>query len=788
MKTHFLKFIQRGIAKKPFIYSINFIGLVLSMTVVIILAVYYLSEMNANRFNKNIDNTYIICSEGFQNELNTYTPAILKEHIDNNIPEVEKVVRMRSPWGETTFQVGENPPVISKLIFADSTFADVFTYQSIAGNFERALKTPMSIVLTSKEALKLFGQLSPIGETVKIDNKHLLTVRAVINEPSAKSSLSFNAIVPMISISQVSPNGDELTNWGMSNFSFFILINRTANSAEVGKKIAQLYPENNYNPKIILQSFNSFYFSDVNILRVNYLETGNKTTTTILGIVAIIILLMGVINYFNISSSLIIEKLKNTGVLKIVGANKGHIVWNVIRESAMFFFVSIVVAYFFAWAAMPFLANKIGVEIQRGIIFTPTFFLISISLTLIVATLAVSIPAIRLSSINPVDSLKKNLSGTGKKSYTKTALVIAQFMIAITLIAFTWMVQKQVKYGFKQLGYNKENIYTIQLTPQLKKNVLKEKLEQIPGVKEVTYTTYLPDKEFIERWSGISITYKGEEKKNISSHIIRCDSNFPRILGLKLLKGRLFSPDMLTDKNKIIVNKAFVDNYGLDEPLGIKIPASRAGDMEIIGVVENFHFQSVHKQISPVIIRFDDYSKFCYVKIVSSDFNSLHHTVKQINDASTDLSTGFPVNFEFLDTSVAKMYKAEVQFRRIFFFFSVIAIFICCLGILGLSILASQQKVKEIGIRKVNGAKISEILAMLNKDFVKWIILAFVIATPTAYYAMNKWLENFAYKTDMSWWVFALSGGITLVIALLTVSWQSWRAANRNPVEALRYE
>ncbi len=788
MKTHFLKLIQRDIAKKPFIYSINFIGLVLSMTVVIVLAVYYLGETNANRFNANIDKTYIICPTGFQNELQTYAPAILKEYIEDKIPEVEKVVRMRSPFGETTFQVGENLPITSKLIFADSTFADVFSYQCIAGDFEEALKTPMSIILTNNEALKLFGQLSPIGEIVKVDNTHLLTVRAVINEPKAKLSLSFNAIAPMISISQINPNGDELTNWGMSNFTIFVMLKNIANPYEVSEKIAQLYPESNYKPKIFLQAYNSFYFSDVDISRINYLKTGNKTTTTILGFVALIILLMGIINYLNLSSSLIIEKLKNTGIMKVVGARKAHIVWNVIRESALFFFASIVVSYFIASAAIPLLANKIGTEIHRGVIFNPTFFIISISLTLIIATFAVSVPAIRLSSINPVDSLKKNLTGTGKKSYTKTALVIAQFTVAITLIAFTWMVQKQVKYGFKQLGYNKENIYTIQLTSQLKKDVLKEKLEQVAGVNEVTFTNYLPGKESIERRRGISITYKGEKKENINVHIIRCDSNFPELLRLKLIEGRLFSADMLTDKNKIIVNKAFVDEYGLDEPLGIKIPAFRSDDMEIIGVVDNFHFQSVHKQISPVIIRFDDYSKYCYVKIVSSDFNSLHRTVKQIDDVSTKLSTGFPVNFEFLDTSVAEMYKAEVQFRKIFFFFSAIAIFICCLGILGLSILASQQKIKEIGIRKVNGAKISEILSMLNRDFIKWVIIAFVIATPTAYFAMNKWLESFAYKTSLSWWIFALSGLLALGIALLTVSWQSWRAATRNPVEALRYE
>ncbi|MCG6189784.1 ABC transporter permease [Maribellus maritimus] len=788
MKSHFLKFIQRGVAKKPFIYSINFVGLTLSMTVVFVLATYYLGETGANKFNKNIDNTYVICSEGFQGELHTYTPAILKEHIENEIPEVEKVVRIRSPFGETTFQVGENPPITSKLILADSTFTDVFSYQCIAGDFKTALRTPMSIVLTNKEALKLFGQLSPIGETVKMDNKHNLTVRAVINEAQEKSSLSFNAIIPMISLPQVSPNGDEFTSWGMSNFTSFVLINKTASPDQIGEKIAQLYPENNYKTTISLKAFSSFYFSDVDVGRQNYLKTGNKTSTTILAVVATIILLMGIINYLNLSFSLAVERLKNVGILKISGAEKKHILKNIIGESALFFLFSVVFAYMISLITIPVLSNKIGVAINSDIILNPEFMLISISAALIISTFSVIVPAIKLSSINPIDSVKRNITGKGKTNRTRTILVITQFSVAIILIAFTWAVQKQVKYGSKQLGFNKENIYTIQLTPQLKKDILKEKIVQIPGVKEVSYTNFLPGRESIEQWYGMTITYKGEKKENISSHIIRCDNNFPGLLGLNPIKGRLFSSDMLTDKNKIIVNKAFVDEYGFDEPLGVKIPAFNSEEMEIIGVVDNFHFQSVHKAISPVIIRVNDYAKFCYVKIASSDFNSLHGAVTQINKAATSISTGYPVDFEFLDESVAQMYSSEVQFRKIFFFFSVIAIFICCLGILGLSIFASQQKVKEIGIRKVNGAKVSEILAMLNKDFVKWVLIAFVIATPVAWYAIHKWLENFAYKTNLNWWIFALAGVLALGIALLTVSWQSWRAATRNPVEALRYE
>lgn len=786
MRTNLLKLILRNFSKKPLIHSINFFGLALSMSVVIILAAYCLGEINTNKFNKKANNIYIICSEGFNKELVTYTPAILKEHIEENIPEVEKVARIRNPWNESTIQVGQNPPVTSSIIFTDSTFADVFSYQCISGNLKKALKTPMSIIFTKEESLRLFGNTASIGKTVKIDNKHLLTVRAIIEKPQTKSSLVFKAIVPIVSIGVVSPNGDELTNWKMSNFTSFVLLNKMSNPDNLSEKIAQLYPEGN-SSGLFLQPLNSFYFSDVDISRTRYLDTGNKPTTMTLGFIAVIILLIGIINYLNLSFSATIEKLKNIGVMKVFGAKRGHIIRNIVTESVLFFSFSITVAFLAAWILMPLLGNKIGIETHPEIIFKPVFLFLSFLMSLIVAVVSVIVPALKLSTINPIGSMKKSISGTGKNDRTRRILVIAQFTVAIILIAFTWAIQKQVKFSSKQLGYNKENIYTIELTPQFKKDVLKESLKQIPGVKEVAYTTYLPGKESIERRHGMTVEYKGEKKKNVSSHIIRTDGNLAKLLGLKLIQGRLLSPDMVT-ANKIIINKAFADEYGLDEPLGVKVPASRSNDMEIIGVVENFHFQSVHKTISPAIIRYNDYAKYCYIKVASMDFNSLHRSVKQIREVSSGLSPDYPINYEFLETSVAKMYKAEVQFRRIFFFFSGIAIFICCLGILGLSIFACQQKVKEIGIRKVNGAKVSEILSMLNKDFIKWVAIAFVIAVPIAYYAMSKWLENFAYKTTLSWWIFALAGVLALGIALLTVSWQSWRAATRNPVEALRYE
>jgi putative ABC transport system permease protein len=242
-----------------------------------------------------------------------------------------------------------------------------------------------------------------------------------------------------------------------------------------------------------------------------------------------------------------------------------------------------------------------------------------------------------------------------------------------------------------------------------------------------------------------------------------------------------------TDKNKVVVNEAFVREHNLENPVGEKIQLM-TGECEIIGVVKDFHYKSVNEPIAPLIIQNKADASFCLVKLASIGFNNLHYNIQTIKAEANKLSPSFPVEISFFDQAVEKMYQSELQFRKTFTLFAGSAIIICCMGIFAMSLFASQKRTKEIGIRKVNGAKISEILTMLNRDFVKWVIMAFIIATPVAYYTMNKWLENFAYKTTLSWWIFALAGLLALGIALLTVSWQSWKAATRNPVEALRYE
>jgi len=414
--------------------------------------------------------------------------------------------------------------------------------------------------------------------------------------------------------------------------------------------------------------------------------------------------------------------------------------------------------------------------------------MVSIAATFILSMLFSIIPALRISSSKAVDNLKKTVKPDSSSSVFRGIFVTSQFVIAIVLIAFTVLVQKQVNFGSNSLIFNQKNILGIKLTPQLnsKKEVLKKRFQENPYIAKVSLTQYFPGKT-VSHWT----TYQGKEgeMKQYNFDTFSADAAFFEITKLKLTQGRFFSDELATDKNKILVNETFLRENKLINPIGTNLVTGMDDHIsEIVGVVKDFHYKAVNQPIIALVIQNEPNVSYCLVKLQTNDFNSLHQTIQEIKATTADLSPSFPVEITFFDQAIENMYQSELQFRRTFSLFAGCAIVICCLGILAMSLFACQRRIKEIGIRKVNGARVSEVMILLDRDFVKWVAIAFIIATPIAYYAMNKWLENFAYKTELSWWIFALAGLLALGIALLTVSWQSWKAATRNPVEALRYE
>jgi putative ABC transport system permease protein len=781
---YLFKTIIWNFTRKPVTNLINLFGLAISMTLIIILSVYCYSELNTDNFHKNGGRVYLYrLSEG-----SIYTPGILKEHIDINIPWVESTVRISGTWVDPVFQVENSEPITSDLIYADEEFFKLFTYTFIEGIPETALKEPMTVVITKRLADKLFGKEEAMGRVIKLNNSNSLTVSAVIEEPKASSCLSFSAVTSIATRKIVQYAAGEYTEWGWHDFQTFVLLKKETDPDETGREILSLFPENiqkDFND-ISMTPLRKIYFSDFTLYGSSYLLSGDRKKVQILVLVAVLVLMIALINFINISSSQWQEKIKQTGIMKVVGAKRTQILRNMLAESFIFFLAALIIAVEIVNLISPFIHNYTGIHFSQKLIYSPGFIIVSLVSMLLLSVLFSIIPALKISSSNAVDNLKKRVEPEITRFSFRSIFVTMQFIIAIILIAFTLLIQKQVWFGNNNLGFNKKNILGIKLTEQLnqKKEVLRNLLLENPEISEVAFTQYYPGKDIFHRRAQLE---QNGEAKQLDFDTFSAEASVLEMIGLQLVKGNFYTDSLSTDKGKVVVNETFLREHNLLNPIGSKINMGNR-IYEIVGVVKDFHYKPVNQSIASLVISNNSYVVYCLANVKTGNSGSIYSITEKIRTIASKLSPSFPVEVNYLDEAIQNMYLSELRFRRIFSLLAACAIVICSLGILAMSLFACQRRVKEIGIRKVNGAKISEILAMLNKDFVKWVLIAFAFSTPVAWYIMHKWLEDFAYKTELSWWIFALAGLIALGIALITVSWQSWRAATRNPVETLRYE
>ena len=781
-----IKLIFRNLLRKPVTTGINLVGLSVSLALVIVLSGYSYSEFTTDKFHKNHQNIYLIQpgKDWF------FTPGVLKPTIDVNIAGVKKSIRMRDKWNPPVYQVENNEPVESDLIFSDKDFFKLFDYTALEGDLKTALENPMSVVISKQLATRLFGDQPAVGKAVKLDNKNLFTVTAVLKEQPSNTLFSFSSLANIETMKRVqSNNPEDFINWGWNNYQTFLLLDENVNSSTVQNQVIKLYPEEERKEvaELKLIPLDNIYFSAHDDY-LTFIKSGNKIQVISLSVVALLILVVALVNFINISAAQWRDQIKQTGILKVIGARRMEIVSKMLFETFLLFTFAFLLAWLITYIITPILANETAITFNPQIIYSGRFLIIALACIAILSLFCSILPSLRIASSETLINLKKKIVFKHTKSFGKGTLVSAQFIVAIVLILFTILIQKQVDFGSSNLGMNQENIVGIEITSELsgKRDVLRDKLLAQANIEEVIFTQYYPGK-MNSGWR-LEFQQDGEKKKQVEFRTFSADAGFFDIMGLQLLKGQFYSDDLETDKHKVIVNEQFCREYGITDPIGAIMPRHRGPDYEIIGLVKDFHFRPINEPIAPLVIRNDNYASIALIKLKTENFKALRNTFNNVQSMTSELSPSFPVKVSFFSQAVEHLYQAEVKFRKAFTLFAVCAIVISCMGILAMSMFAAQNRIKEIGIRKVNGARVSEILTMLNKDFVKWVVVAFIIATPIAYYTMNKWLENFAYKTTLSWWIFALAGLLALGIALLTVSWQSWRVATRNPVEALRYE
>ncbi|WP_321370087.1 ABC transporter permease [uncultured Draconibacterium sp.] len=783
-----IKLIFRGLKRQIVTSSINIIGLAIGFTFVILAGVYAFSELSFDHFHKNREAIYRV-------EFNTPDREVCSSSgntsswIKNNIPEVKYATRILKDeimgitrnvvYKETRFII-ENPLIV------DNDFFKMFSFQLLSGEINSFQRDKYSVALTESLSQKIFGNENPIGKAIEYKGE-MFTVSAVMEEVPQNSSIRFDILLPAENLpSYVS------MNWGNNNVQTFIQSDEHVSRALLEQKIqngiiAELnslgYPEQIRSRIYHLNPLDNIYYSSSANDQV--CEHGNRKTTLMLISLVSIVLLIALLNYANTILSGASESIKRIGIRTVNGSSRANNIRFLVYQAIMPSIIAVTIAFLVSQPVKHILGNLLNVNMPD---LKFTYFLVALLVAMLTGTLVGLFPAIKFTSYKITSSLKNSNDSGRKVNRLGNVFTIAQFAASIALIISVFTIYKQLNFVFAESNNNLTDeaiIYmpianrSAQTAPTIK--MIEEALKQLPEIEYVSTSLHIPgDEHYSDR--GIQLVKNGEKEAIVANNNM-VGIDYPEIMNFKMVEGRSFDPNIKSDYQSYIVNEAFISTYDIQDISSISL-----NDSPIIGVMKDFHYNSLHDRIKPLAIRYEEfYQSRIVVKLASSN-TSLIETVNKITKATDEIDKTAVTDVLFLDQHIAKLYDKEIQVSNILLVLALFSIFISGMGLFSMSMLISKIRTKEIGIRKVNGAKVSEILSMLNKDFLKWVTIAFVIATPIAYYAMRKWLENFAYKTNLSWWIFALAGVLALGIALLTVSWQSWRAATRNPVEALRYE
>ncbi|QGY44672.1 FtsX-like permease family protein [Maribellus comscasis] len=783
MFSYYLKSAFRNLWKNKKFSVINISGFAFGISICLAIALFLIKEYSYDRYHENAGQIVrLVNSEDNTSSIDYRVKDILLQ----NYPEIESGCLVQIMNRPVAVQVNEQASYLDNIMSVDNDFFNVFTIAFLTGNREKPFSTLTSALITQSTAKSLFGTENPLGKEIMYENRIPLTVSGVIEDFPENSSISAKILVnaenKSFKFSSWIGNSDDLSTYRWP-FRIYLQLNKNANRKNLVSKI-------NSNTQIL-----DPYLKEANFLALNdiYLfdltngsatKKGNIGLMRLLGAIAAIILTLAIINYVNLTIAQQNKRNKDTGVKKAIGAFRKNILLHFIFESVIVSVFSFFLAVIFLWILLPFYQSVFDTILNFKLLFTfPYIFILMLS-AVIIGIVSGSGPAITVSGINPVRILSGSVTTLKNKSVFRNSLTIFQFTISIVLIFCVMIVQRQIGFvKHKNPGFTEEQLLRVDV-PRIQKDdiqkamILINELQKSPFIKNMTTSNGVPGA--VNMWMGSNME---NTDKNMSVPCLLVDTAFLKTLGLKITKGRDLQPG---DDGKVCYfNEAAYNYFEFDDLENKRF--NNYGGFDIIGVVKDFHYSSMHEAIGPLCLMVT--SNFRPTAInVQLESNTIAQSMSFIRETWQDLLPNYPFKYQFYDQWFDSMYRSEERFAKTIGFFAILAIVISCIGILGLAIFSSERRIKEIGIRKVNGAKISEVITMLNKDFVKWVSIAFVVATPISWYAMNKWLESFAYKTGLSWWIFALAGLVALGIALLTVSWQSWRAATRNPVEALRYE
>ncbi|BAU52791.1 ABC transporter permease [Mucilaginibacter gotjawali] len=808
MIKNYLKTAFRSLQKNKGFTAINVLGLALGLATCLLIVFYVFDELSYDRYNANADRIYRVNEDlklGNNRVQYAVCMAPLAQTLKTVFPDVENTVRLKNIGGMHVNKGAERFLEYSA-VFADPSVFDVFTLPIIYGDKKTALTEPNTVVITEATAKKYFGRTDVVGENLIIDGnlERPIKVTAVIKNIPEQSHFHADFLVSMSSNPE-----SRSTEWLRSDFNTYVLMRKGADYKKTEAQFAKLL--RNYSGdqmqaelKMSYDKFEksgSFFrlnmmpLTDIHLHSSQTGELGINGTSQyvyIFSAIAIFILLIACVNFMNLSTARSSNRAREVGVRKVLGSPRKYLIAQFLSESILITLVAVVIAILLALFLLPGFNQLSGKNIvvnSHTLIWLLPSSLVAV---LFIGFLAGLYPAFFLSAFQPIDVLKGKISNGFKGGLMRSFLVVFQFSISIFLIIGTLVIYNQLHYiQNRDLGYSRSQVLVIDNAFELggHAKAFKQEIKQIAGVENATLTGFLPTAPN----RSTAIFYKqaqADPKQAIFPQTWNVDEDYVNTLGMKMAAGRNFSSQMSTDSNSLVINSSAAKFLGFTDPVNKIIYKSSGGTIPtfkpytIIGVVKDFNFSSLHDNISPVIMQLGDDEGALSVKVQTANLPAL---LRQAQNAWKGLS---PAHFQysFMDQDFNALYQSEQNIGTVFVTFTILAIVIACLGLFGLAAYAAEQRTKEIGIRKVLGASISSITRMLSKDFIKLVCIAILISSPLAWYAMNKWLQGFAYRADFNWWFFVAAGGIAICIAFITVSFQSIKAALMNPVKSLKSE
>jgi putative ABC transport system permease protein len=783
MLHYYLNIALRNIRTNTKFSIINIAGFAFAISICMAILLFLLKEYSFDRYHKNADQIVRLINIKYNSSLVDYR---VKDILLKNYSEISDACLVITSNYPVEIKIDDKGFYLKDILSVDNNFFRVFTVPFISGDALSPFKNINSAIITEETATLLFGKESPLGKDILIFGITPVTITGIIKNFPDNSSISAGIIVNAeneeFKFNQWIGDSRDLTTYQWP-FQIYLKLDKKTNldqlAAKINSRIDMLKP---HCEQVSLMKLKDIHLHD----STTGAETkqGNPGLLKLLTGIALIILILAIINYVNLTVAQQNKRNKDTGLKKAIGAGRTTILIQYLSESVIVILLAFISGIFILWLLMPFYQTIFNTTTDIKILFRVPYIIILPVAILIIGILSGSVPAITLSGISPVKILSGHTILKVKKNYLRNILTVFQFTISIILICCVIVVQRQIKYvKHKNPGFNEEllihlDIPNIRETDLQKTKVLLEEFRKSPYIKNLTLSAGVPGEIHLTMGSNIE-----NSNKNIGVPCIMADTTFLETFGLKITRGRNLLPG---DYGKVcMLNEAAYKHFEFQDLQNKRF--NNFGGFDIIGVVNDFQYSSLHKTIGPVCLMFTSKNRPTSISLRFAPAGS-GPGIKYLKDKWQEILPGYPLKYQFYDEWFDSMYKSEEYFSRTISLFAILAVIISCIGILGLAIFSSERRTKEIGVRKINGAGIIEVMVLLNKDIIKLLLLAFVIATPVAWYSMNKWLQSFAYRAELSWWIFLLSGLIAFVIALLTVSLQSWRAATRNPVEALRYE